>query len=52
MPILSYKFHLYPAKQQGAGLDGMLGAFCDLYNADTQHLRLRLLSQTESALFS
>lgn len=34
--ILSYKFRLYPNRAQAAALDGMLVAFCDLYNAALQ----------------
>lgn len=36
MSQLSYKYRLYPNQAQIAGLDGMLGAFCDLYNAALQ----------------
>ncbi|WP_353861238.1 transposase [Azospirillum formosense] len=36
MPALSYKYRLYPNRAQVAGLDAMLGAFCDLYNASLQ----------------
>ena len=31
--ILSYKHRLYPTRAQAEALTGMLGAFCDLYNA-------------------
>ena len=34
--VLSYKFRLYTAAAQDAALTGMLGAFCDLYNAALQ----------------
>jgi putative transposase len=34
--ILSYKFRLYPNRAQREALNGMLGAFCDLYNAGLQ----------------
>ena len=34
--ILSYKFRLYPNRAQTDALTGMLGAFCDLYNAALQ----------------
>jgi putative transposase len=34
--MLSYKFRLYPNRAQADALDGMLGAFCDLYNAGLQ----------------
>lgn len=33
---LSYKYRLYPNVAQYDGLTGMLGAFCDLYNAGLQ----------------
>ena len=33
MALLSYKFRLYPNRVQVDALTGMLGAFCDLYNA-------------------
>jgi len=33
---LTYKYRVYPTKQQANELDGMLGAFCDLYNAGLQ----------------
>lgn len=36
MPVLSYKYRLYPTTAQGAGFEAMLGAFCDLYNAALQ----------------
>ena len=36
MALLSYKFHLYPNRMQRDALSGMLGAFCDLYNAGLQ----------------
>ena len=29
----NYRFRLYPSAAQAGQLDGMLGAFCDLYNA-------------------
>lgn len=32
----TYRFRLYPNAAQEAGLHGMLGAFCDLYNAALQ----------------
>ena len=31
IPVLSHKHRLYPTAAQGAGLDAMLGALCDLY---------------------
>lgn len=31
--LLSYKYRLYPTRAQAEALTGMLGAFCDLYNA-------------------
>lgn len=34
--LLSYKFRCYPTKMQADALTGMLGAFCDLYNACLQ----------------
>lgn len=34
--LLSYKFRLFTTTPQGAALTGMLGAFCDLYNAGLQ----------------
>lgn len=34
--ILSYRFRLFTTADQEAALDGMLGAFCDLYNAALQ----------------
>jgi putative transposase len=34
--LLSYKFRLYPNRAQADALTGMLGAFCDLYNAGLQ----------------
>jgi putative transposase len=34
--LLSYKFRLYPNRAQTDALTGMLGAFCDLYNAGLQ----------------
>lgn len=34
--LLSYKYRLYPNRAQAAALDGMLGAFCDLYNTALQ----------------
>lgn len=36
MQVLSYKFRLYPSCAQAAGLEAMLGSFCDLYNACLQ----------------
>ena len=33
---LSYKFRLHPSRVQAEALTGMLGAFCDLYNAGLQ----------------
>lgn len=36
MALLSYKFRLYPNRAQADALTGMLGAFCDLYNAGLQ----------------
>lgn len=36
MQVLSYKFRLYPSRTQVAGLEAMLGSFCDLYNACLQ----------------
>ena len=36
MALLSYKFRLYPNRAQSDALTGMLGAFCDLYNAGLQ----------------
>lgn len=36
MPILSYKYRIYPSHAQVAGLEAMMGAFCDLYNAALQ----------------
>jgi putative transposase len=33
---LTYKYRVYPTQQQANQLDGMLGAFCDLYNAGLQ----------------
>ena len=32
----TYKYRIYPKKQQVLELDAMLGAFCDLYNAGLQ----------------
>jgi putative transposase len=34
--FLSYKFRLFPSRAQADALTGMLGAFCDLYNAGLQ----------------
>lgn len=34
--LLSYKYRLYPNRVQAEALGGMLGAFCDLYNAGLQ----------------
>ena len=36
MPVLSHKYRLYPTQAQAAGMEAMLGAFCDLYNAALQ----------------
>ena len=36
MALLSYKVRLYPNRAQSDALTGMLGAFCDLYNAGLQ----------------
>ena len=36
MPVLSYKYRLYPNRAQVVGLVDMLGSFCDLYNACLQ----------------
>jgi putative transposase len=36
MPVLSYKYRLYPNRAQVAGLEALLGSFCDLYNAALQ----------------
>ncbi|MCM8738757.1 transposase [Azospirillum sp. A1-3] len=36
MSVLSYKYRLYPTQAQVAGMEAMLGAFCDLYNAALQ----------------
>lgn len=36
MPILNYKYRIYPNRTQSAGLTDMLGTFCDLYNACLQ----------------
>ncbi|MCM8738637.1 helix-turn-helix domain-containing protein [Azospirillum sp. A1-3] len=36
MSLLSYKYRLYPTQAQVAGMEAMLGAFCDLYNAALQ----------------
>lgn len=36
MPILSYKYRLYPNQAQAAEMTDMLGSFCDLYNACLQ----------------
>jgi|tagenome__1003787_1003787.scaffolds.fasta_scaffold20982836_1 putative transposase len=36
MALLSYTFRLYPNRAQADALTGMLGAFCDLYNAGLQ----------------
>lgn len=36
MAVLSYKHRLYPSRAQAEALTGMLGAFCDLYNAALQ----------------
>src|SRR5262249_39723418 len=34
--LRSYKDRLYPSRSQAVALNGMLGAFCDLYNAGLQ----------------
>lgn len=34
--LRSYKYRLYPTRSQAVALNGMLGAFCDLYNAGLQ----------------
>jgi putative transposase len=34
--LRSYKHRLYPSRSQAEALNGMLGAFCDLYNAGLQ----------------
>jgi putative transposase len=36
MPVLSYKYRLYPTRAQGDALTAMLGSFCELYNAALQ----------------
>ncbi|MBK1669089.1 hypothetical protein CKO28_13705 [Rhodovibrio sodomensis] len=36
MPKRAYKYRIYPNAAQVAGLEAMLGAFCDLYNAGLQ----------------
>ena len=36
MPVLSHKYRLYPTQAQVAGMEAMLGAFGDLYNAALQ----------------
>src|SRR5918994_7195354 len=36
MPVLNYKYRLFPNRTQAAGLTDMLGSFCDLYNACLQ----------------
>lgn len=36
MPVLSYKYRLYPNRAQVVSLTDMLGSFCDLYNACLQ----------------
>jgi putative transposase len=36
MPILTYKYRLFPNQTQASGLTDMLGSFCDLYNACLQ----------------
>ena len=36
MPVLTYKYRLFPNSTQAAGLTDMLGSFCDLYNACLQ----------------
>src|SRR3954453_20388892 len=36
MPVLSYKYRLYPSPAQTAGMEAMPGAFCELYNACLQ----------------
>jgi len=39
--LRSYKYRLYPTRSQAVALNGMLGAFCDLYNAGLQRARIR-----------
>lgn len=34
--FLTYRYRLYPTRMQVIALEGMLGAFCDLYNAALQ----------------
>jgi putative transposase len=34
--LRSYKYRLYPTRSQAVALNGMLGAFCELYNAGLQ----------------
>src|SRR5215469_10478402 len=34
--LRSYKHRLYPSRSQAEALNGMLGAFCELYNAGLQ----------------
>lgn len=34
--LRSYKYRLYPSRSQAVALNGMLGAFCELYNAGLQ----------------
>lgn len=36
MPVLSYKYRIYPNRAQVVGMTDMLGSFCDLYNACLQ----------------
>ena len=36
MPVLNYKYRLFPNRTQAAGLTDMLGSFCNLYNACLQ----------------
>jgi putative transposase len=36
MPVLTYKYRLFPNSTQAVALTDMLGSFCDLYNACLQ----------------
>jgi putative transposase len=36
MPVLTYKYRLFPSSTQAVALTDMLGSFCDLYNACLQ----------------
>lgn len=45
----NYRFRLYPTAAQEAALTGMLGAFCDLYNA-ALHERIDCYRKTERSL--